>query len=440
MQIAILNMVLNGDGKSQIREEDSLASVADYENRFGVMLCNPPFGRRINEDRPEVLRQFDLGCRWEINEDGEPVQTATRLNKQEVGILFTELCVRQATPGGRIGIILPNGYLGNQDPSYIGFREWLIRHARVAAVVAFPRFTFKKSGADVSASAVFLEKREVPLAHSNQAETHPWYAGIVGAVGWDLSGKKAKPVYKRDPETGAFLTDANNEPVPDNDFASLLVEMRGQRMRSTFPWLGGQANLDSPSLWSLDFREVLGRADRSLDPKRYSERYRNVRNSVRDIDHFALADVVDVIRQEGRPGIGSAEFEYVAIDDVADGMAAPRVMRGWQLPGRARHGAATGDIFVGRVWSSVGKWFIASNNADSLVVSNGFIRLRMKPGCEEYLVDIVAGLVSENYLIQARALCTGSDGLATMSETDIREIVLPKVGNDRARTRSTGYY
>ena len=209
--------------------------------------------------------------------------------------------------------------------------------------------------------------------------------------------------------------------------------MRAQRMRSTFPWLGGQSSQSPASLWSLDFREVLGRADRSLDPKRYSERYRNVRNGVQAVEHFALADVVDVIDQEGRPGMTTAEFEYVAIDDVADGMAAPRVMRGWQLPGRARHGAETRDIFVGRVWGSVSKWFIASSNADRLVVSNGFIRLRMKPGCEDYLVDIVAGLVSENYLIQARALCTGSDGLATMSETDIREIVLPKVWNEGAR-------
>ena len=146
VQIAILNMVLNGDGKSQIKEEDSLVHVADYENRFGVVLCNRPFGRRIIEERKEVLIKFDLGHQWVVDDNGDLARSDDILSKQQVGMLFAELCVRQAAPGGRIGIILPNGYLGNQSHQFVAFREWLIRHARIAAVVAFPRFTFKKSG------------------------------------------------------------------------------------------------------------------------------------------------------------------------------------------------------------------------------------------------------------------------------------------------------
>ena len=72
------------------------------------------------------------------------------------------------------------------------------------------------------------------------------------------------------------------------------------------------------------------------------------------------------------------------------------------------------------------------------MVSNGFVRLRPKPEHEPYLVDIVAGLVSETYLIQARALCTGSDGLAKLDPNDLGEILLPKVTDPTARLALQG--
>ena len=79
------------------------------------------------------------------------------------------------------------------------------------------------------------------------------------------------------------------------------------------------------------------------------------------------------------------------------------------------------------------KWFVAGGKCENTVVSNGFKQLRLKPGCAEYRIDIVAGLVSETYRIQARALCTGSDGLAELGEQDILDIVLPRVSNGDAR-------
>ena len=173
VQVSILNMVLNGDGKSQIREEDSLLNVSNYENEFGVILCNPPFGKKILEIRPEVLQNFDLGHQWKATADGGLQKSDKLLKNQQVGLLFAELCVRQAMPGGRIGIILPNGYLGNRSQQFVVFREWLVRHAKVAAIVALPRFTFKKSGADVSASVLFLEKRTRPLSMARDAGDSP---------------------------------------------------------------------------------------------------------------------------------------------------------------------------------------------------------------------------------------------------------------------------
>ena len=433
VQVAILNMVLNGDGKSQIRSEDSLLHISDYIDRFSVVLCNPPFGTRINETRQEVLRQFDLGHVWRHNDADILEKTDEVTKRQQVGMLFAELCIRQTAPGGRVGIILPNGYLGNKSAGYVVFREWLIRNARIVAIIAFPRFTFKKSGADVSASAVFMEKRSTPLAHARDAESHPFYSGIVESVGWQVGDKRSKRVFKRDLETGAFLTDEKNDRIPDADFDRVANEVRCQRMVSIFPWLSSNPVSDSQLEWSVDFSEVTARDDLCLDPKRWSERYHATRAAVESVTHFRLGDVVSVIDEVGVPDDPSGVYDYVELQNASDGLVTPKRLRGWELPDRARHYARVGDLFVGGVWGSVSKWFIAGGDCSATLVSNGFIRLRPKPGHEAYLMDIVAGLVSETYLIQARALCTGSDGLAELAGSDLEEILLPNITDPTAR-------
>ncbi|MCY3647645.1 MAG: N-6 DNA methylase [Chloroflexi bacterium] len=434
VQVAVLNMVLNGDGKSQIEEEDSLLLRPEHDASFGVLLCNPPFGVRITETRSEVLQHFDLGHDWRVAEGGRLQPSPMVLKSQEVGLLFTELCVRQTVPGGRVGIILPNGYLGNRSKKYRVFREWLIRHARVVGVVAFPRFTFKRSGADVSASAVFLEKRRQPLSVATDGDTHPFYAGVVESVGWSVSDKKAKQIFKREAESGVYVTDSANEHVVDADFSRILSDMRSQRLVSAFPWLANPGSGVADVGWSVDFREVLERSDLSLDPKRYSERYRRVRSSVLEVEHFNLGQVVDVVSEEGAPDSPSQMFSYIELQDAVEGIVTPKRLRGWQLPDRARHRARHGDLFVGGIWGSVSKWFVCGEGHEDTIVSNGFKRLRLKQGFEDHLPDIVASLASETYLVQARALCTGSDGLAELSDDAVGEIVLPKVTDPAARS------
>ena len=162
VQVSVLNMMLQGDGKTAIQEADSLKDHPQSEAKHDVVLCNPPFGTRIVEKRWEVLRNFEMGHIWKYGAEGKLAITDDVRSAQQTGILFAELCVKLVKPGGRVGIILPNGYLGNKSKEYLALREWLLRHTRIVAVVAFPRFTFKQSGADVSASVVVLQRREEP--------------------------------------------------------------------------------------------------------------------------------------------------------------------------------------------------------------------------------------------------------------------------------------
>ncbi len=435
VQVCVLNMVLNGDGKSNIRLEDSLGQGAAYDSSSSVMLCNPPFGIRILERRFEILRHFALGHEWAIHPHG-PEQSDVVANGQETGLLFAELCVRQATPGGRIGIILPNGYLGNRSPRYLAFREWLLRHTRLVAVVAFPRFTFKKSGADVSASAVLLERRVRPLRRAVESEDYPFYAGIVESVGWSVSDKRAERIYRRDPATGVVLVDMNNDPIVDADFGRILHDMQNSDLPAVFPWLTEGLLKPSPSAQmarNTSIREVLARPDLGIDPKRWCERAAATRQQIRNVPHFRLGDIALLVSEVGRPKSRDRIYEYIELQDANDGVVNPSPMRGWQLPSRARHTAQVGDVFVGKVWGSVGKWFVAGGDCSNLYVSNGFYRLRMRPGLESRLVDVVAALNTEAYRIQMRSSATGSDGLAEVSEEDVLNLLIPEVTNSDAR-------
>lgn len=439
VQVCVLNMVLNGDGKSNIAKEDSLVKSSSPSARtYSTVLCNPPFGVRIVEKRFDVLRSFDLGHRWAIDSDTGAVTKSDRvLDAQETGILFAELCVRQTEPGGRIGIILPNGYLGNGSAKYLSLREWLLCHTKLVAVVGFPRFTFKKSGADVSASVLILERREEPLLSSSQSENYPFYAGILESVGWKLGDSRGEPVHRQDPASGMLVMGDDNEPILDADFDRVLRELWSSNVAKAFPWLVTDIELPkgkAKSGWSLSIKSVLSRADLSIDPKRWCKRAAATREHIASQPHFMLRDVVDTVPTEGTIKDREGIYYYADIDSVGGGVASPTAMRGWQLPDRAKHGVSPGDIFVGGIWSSVSKWFVASSNMNAYRASSGFLRLRLKNPNDPKLLDLLAGLNSEAYRIQARSICTGSDGLATMSPDDLLDIVLPTIGSRTARS------
>jgi len=59
-------------------------------------------------------------------------------------------------PGGRLGIVLPEGIFNNPSLAYV--REFCEDRARILAVVSLPQETFYSSGASVKASLLFLQK------------------------------------------------------------------------------------------------------------------------------------------------------------------------------------------------------------------------------------------------------------------------------------------
>ncbi|MGV0581921.1 N-6 DNA methylase [Mycolicibacterium elephantis] len=450
VQVAVLNMILNGDGKTNIACEDSLVKIAANTETMNVVICNPPFGSKIVDKRPEALDNFDLGHRWEPDSDGVPQPTGQRLRSQQLGILFAEACTKliRSSPQGRFALVVPNGYLGNRSGSYRNLREWLLRHCRIAVIAALPRFTFKSSGADVSASVIFCEKRDTPLKSAKDSEDYPICVEIVERVGWDLTAKTAKPVYHRDPKDGTLLIDDDGDPILESDFGTALNRIRTSQAGEHFRWLtaGVEDEIDdSIEGWSISSKDVTDDPYLTLDPKRHCEKYRSVRNEIAEVEHFRLGDVIEFLPERRTTDGKTVEidpektYHYVEISDFGAGTYRYDDVLGWALPDRARHHAEPGDIYLGGIWSSVTKWCMIGAESENVVVTNGAHRARIRPGMEDYLLDVVVGFCSEAYATQMRGLARGSDGMAEIVEDDIAEVTLPRVTDAAIRAEMEPY-
>jgi len=96
----------------------------------------PPFGSEIPITDPNILRQFELAHAWERLDDGSFRNRGRLQGSFAPEVLFIERCLEWLKPGGRMGIVLPNGILGNPTAEYI--RWWILQHAWVLASVDLP--------------------------------------------------------------------------------------------------------------------------------------------------------------------------------------------------------------------------------------------------------------------------------------------------------------
>lgn len=437
VQVAVLNMLLNGDGKTNIIRDDSLENVNKYADKFDIITCNPPFGTKIVEKRPHVLRQYDLGYEWYESARGDLSKTNTLLRQQETGILFIELCVKLCKENGRMAIILPNGYLGNRSIKYKTVRDWILRHTRIAAIISLPRFVFKSSGADVSASVLYLEKRAHPLTNISEDDEYKFAVELIEKVGWDAGNKKAAPIYKRAQEDGSLIINDDGSPVLDCDFEEAIQRILASDAANYFDWLTRGKKLDSNlEGWSISIRNIYADSDLTMDPKRYGRKIQELRHKLSETPYICLGEIVDFLpeKQDISGKRVSAEkstvYSYIEIQDIGYGDFHHKEVRGWELPSRAKHFAEPDDIYIGAIWGSAKKWCYIPNNTHNIVVTNGCFRCRIKSSMKKYTPDLLSYLNSEGWGVQMRSISRGSDGLAEICEEDARKVIIPLLTDD----------
>jgi len=157
--------------------------------QFDVILTNPPFGSRIPVEDKNILRNFDLAHAWVCHGENSWSMTAAVLDGQDPQILFIERSVKALKPGGRMGIVLPEGVFGNRQEGYVW--AWLRQHGIIKTLLDCPRTTFQPS-TDTKTNVLFFEKNltVAPLGNNGHSKVS---IGVALRCGHDRRGRTHKP-------------------------------------------------------------------------------------------------------------------------------------------------------------------------------------------------------------------------------------------------------
>lgn len=198
VKTAQMNMVMNNDGRGGLFCVNSLLKPSAWPKdvqrvieiaSMDIVMTNPPFGTKIKIECQDILEQFDLAHAWR-KENGKWVMEGTLRNAMPPEILFIERCVQFLKPGkGKLGIVLPDGVLGNPDTEYI--RYWIMANCQVLASVDLPVETFlPRTGTQTSVLVLRRKSEQEKLAESLSGESTDYaiFMAIAKSVGKDRRG------------------------------------------------------------------------------------------------------------------------------------------------------------------------------------------------------------------------------------------------------------
>jgi type I restriction enzyme M protein len=203
-----MNMIMHGDGHGGVHHWDGFLNVNGiFEDRFDVVLTNPPFGSKLSFDSAVMRKDVAISdeqrasyetaygddyrnarARLEAN-IGKPIAGMFELPALTKGsssikteVLFLERCINLLRPGGRLGIVLPEGIFNNSSMESV--RDVVESRGRIQAVVSIPVDAFVASGATVKTSLLFLQK-------FTKVESENWQRLAKKALGDEQARRKS---------------------------------------------------------------------------------------------------------------------------------------------------------------------------------------------------------------------------------------------------------
>lgn len=178
VKIAILNLYLH-------RLERALVSLMNplttgfggaYPGKlFDVILANPPFAGKVQDE--SILSDLNY-----------------KLNTRATELLFLKWFIDHLAPGGRAGVIVPNGVLFGSTKAARGIRELLLTECNLQAVVSLPSGVFRP------------------------------YAGVATAALIFAKGKKSESVWFYDITADGFSLDDKRTQIDANDIPDVLTK------------------------------------------------------------------------------------------------------------------------------------------------------------------------------------------------------------------------
>jgi len=227
VRLATMNLTLRGLANVRINLRNVLTTTLDVERKaelglpqegYHVVLANPPFAGRVDKDR--IVDEVKVGT-----------ATATEL-------LFLKYMMDSLRPGGRCGVIVPEGVLFGSTGAHKELRRQLVENNRVEAVMSLPGGVFQP------------------------------YSGVKTSVLFFRKGGKTENVLFLHADNDGYKLDANHDqPIEADDLPALIAaykdremglktwEKRDPKTEWTAPWWFA----DAATLRANDFNLSAGR-------------------------------------------------------------------------------------------------------------------------------------------------------------------------------------
>lgn len=165
VRIALMNMVLHGITRPNLRYADTLSKGFKERALYDVILANPPFKGSV--DRSDVA---------------EDLAVSGKSGKPKTELLFLHLMLNMLIPGGRCGVIVPDGVLFGSSNAHVDTRKKILETCALEGVISMPSGVFKPY-AGVSTAVLIFTKGE---------KTNKIWFYDMQADGYSLDDKRAK--------------------------------------------------------------------------------------------------------------------------------------------------------------------------------------------------------------------------------------------------------
>jgi type I restriction enzyme M protein len=175
VRIGLMNLILHGISYPNISRKDTLSKKYNEDNKYDVILANPPFKGSIDEG--------------DINEGFSLDTTKTEL-------LFVNRIINSLRIGGRAGVIVPDGVLFGSSGAHKDLRKMLIEKCELQGVISMPSGVFKP------------------------------YAGVSTAVLVFVKGGATEKVWFYNMQADGYSLDDKRERIGENDLPDIVREWK----------------------------------------------------------------------------------------------------------------------------------------------------------------------------------------------------------------------
>ena len=412
-QIAKIKFLIETNSEPNIICENSLKTLNHIKflageennvaNSYDIVLTNPPFGTKGKITQREMLSNYDLGHKWDKYKDGYS-KSHKVLKGQVPDVLFVEQCLNLLKPGGRLGIVLPNGHFENASMDYL--REYIKDRAFVVGVVLLPQETFIPYGTGVRASLLFLQKKNEKAINNSQV-----FFSQINKLGY-VGNKNGTPIYKKDKRGEVVLN--NGLKLIDEDFTESVHDYKN--FLKSF-------SIKSDKSFSIDSNKLNSR----LDYNYYLPINRALVTNLRKLKAVKLGEIADIIKTKSPLLKQNTYVEYVELSDIytkSFEIINSTTLLTTELPSRASYEIKTGDIITAVAGNSIGSRKHATayvtQEYDKAICTNGFRVIRNSKINHYYLLYY---LQSDLFLKQVFMYRTGA-AIPAISDKDFSDILV----------------